>query len=57
MRQGDDLKSELLVFAVDKDSVKGHIEMLEEAGLEPVSIDTVPCALFRSFEGTTAAAG
>ncbi|MDO8303424.1 MAG: pilus assembly protein PilM [Sedimentisphaerales bacterium] len=53
VRQGDELKSELLVFAVDKESVKSHIEMLEEAGLEPVSIDTVPCALFRSFEGTT----
>jgi type IV pilus assembly protein PilM len=52
VRQGDELKSELLVFAVDKESVKSHIEMLEEAGLLPVSIDTVPCALFRSFERT-----
>jgi type IV pilus assembly protein PilM len=52
VRQGEDLKSELLVFAVDKESVKSHIEMLEDAGLQPVSIDTVPCALFRSFEGT-----
>ena len=52
VQQGDDVKSELLVFAADKESIKGHIEMLEEAGLEPVSIDTVPCALFRSFEGT-----
>jgi type IV pilus assembly protein PilM len=52
VRQGEELKSELLVFAADKDAIKSHIEMLEEAGLEPVSIDTVPCALFRSFEGT-----
>lgn len=52
VRQGDDLKSELLVFAADKDAIKSHIEMLQEAGLKPISIDTVPCALFRSFEGT-----
>jgi type IV pilus assembly protein PilM len=52
VQQGEELKSELLVFAVDKEAVKGHIEMLEEIGLTPVSIDTVPCALFRSFEQT-----
>lgn len=52
VRQGDDLKSELLVFAADKDVIKDHIEMLQASGLTPVSIDTVPCALFRSFEGT-----
>jgi type IV pilus assembly protein PilM len=52
VQQGDDVKSELLVFAADKESIKSHIEMIEAAGLEPVSIDTVPCALFRSFEGT-----
>lgn len=50
--QGDELKSELLVFAVDKESVRNHIELLDEVGLDPVSIDTVPCALFRSFERT-----
>jgi type IV pilus assembly protein PilM len=52
VQQGDELKSELLVFAVDKESVKSHIELLEEAQLAPVSLDTVPCALFRSFERT-----
>jgi len=50
VHQGDDIKNELIVFAADNETVKGHIEMLEEAGLKPVSIDTIPCALFRSFE-------
>ena len=50
VQQGDELKSELLVFAVDKQAIRSHIELLEEIGLDPVSIDTVPCALFRSFE-------
>jgi len=50
VHQGDDIKNELIVFAADNETVKRHIEMLEEAGLKPVSIDTIPCALFRSFE-------
>jgi type IV pilus assembly protein PilM len=48
--QGDEIKSELILFAVDNETIKSHIEMLEEAGLRPVAIDTVPCALLRSFE-------
>lgn len=50
VRQGDELKSELIVFATDNQAIKDHIAMLEEAELKPVAIDTIPCALFRSFE-------
>ena len=50
VHQGDEIKNELILFAADDETVKSHIEMLEEAGLRPVSIDTIPCALFRSFE-------
>ncbi len=50
VRQGDELKSELIVFATDNQTIKNHITMLEEADLKPVAIDTIPCALFRSFE-------
>jgi len=50
VHQGDEIKNELILFAADNETVKRHIEMLEEAGLIPVSIDTIPCALFRSFE-------
>jgi len=50
VRQGDELKSELVVFATDNQTIRDHIRMLEEADLKPVSIDTIPCALFRSFE-------
>jgi type IV pilus assembly protein PilM len=50
VRQGDETKNELILFAADNESIKSHIELLEEAGLSPVGIDTVPCALFRSFE-------
>lgn len=50
VRQGDEIKSELVLFAADNESIKNHIELLEESGLRPVGIDVVPCALFRSFE-------
>jgi type IV pilus assembly protein PilM len=50
VHQGDEIKNELILFAADNETVKSHIEMLEEARLRPVSIDTIPCALFRSFE-------
>jgi len=50
VRQGDEVKNELILFATDNETIKSHIEMLEEAELKPVAIDTIPCALFRSFE-------
>jgi type IV pilus assembly protein PilM len=50
VRQGDEIKSELILFAADNESIKDHINLLEEAGLRPVAIDLVPSALFRSFE-------
>ena len=49
VRQGDEVKNELIVFATDNETIKDHVEMLEEAGLRPVAIDPIPCALFRSF--------
>jgi len=50
VHQGDEIKNELILFAADNEKIKSHIEMLEQAGLKPVSIDAIPCALFRSFE-------
>ena len=50
VRQGDEIKNELILFATNNEIVKSHIEMLEMTGLRPIAIDTIPCALFRSFE-------
>ncbi|MBN2590242.1 MAG: pilus assembly protein PilM [Sedimentisphaerales bacterium] len=50
VRQGDEIKKELVLFACSNEKIKNHIEILEEAGLKPVSLDIMPCALFRSFE-------
>ena len=50
VQQGDEVKNELILFAAADETIKNHIGMLEEAQLRPVAIDTIPCALFRSFE-------
>ena len=52
VRQGDELKSEFILFATDDDTIRSHIALLEAAGLEPEGIDAGPCALFRNFERT-----
>jgi len=50
VRQGNEVKNELILLAADNETIKSHIETLEDAGLRPMAIDTIPCALFRSFE-------
>ncbi|MBN1973573.1 MAG: pilus assembly protein PilM [Sedimentisphaerales bacterium] len=50
VRQGDEMKNELVLFATGNEIIKNHIDMIEQAGLRPVSIDIIPCALFRNFE-------
>ncbi len=50
--QGESIKNEVIFFGISREHLAGHIELLEEAHLTPVSIDTVPCALFRSFRNT-----
>jgi len=48
--QGDQMRTELIVFAADDRTIRAHIETIEQAGLRLAGIDVVPCALFRSFE-------
>jgi type IV pilus assembly protein PilM len=52
VRQGDEVKNEYILFAVDEDTVEDRIRLLEEAGLTPTALDAAPCALFRAFERT-----
>jgi len=47
IRQGDEVKNEVIVFAVEKSIIKSHLQMLDDAGLDPIAIDIAPCALFR----------
>jgi type IV pilus assembly protein PilM len=50
--QGDEIKNEVIFFGVSRTQLASHIELLEQAGLEPVAIETLPGALFRSFQAT-----
>jgi type IV pilus assembly protein PilM len=52
VRQGDQTKDEYILLAADEETIRGHIRVIEGAGLEPVGIDAPPCALFRTFERT-----
>jgi len=47
VRQGDEVKNEVIVFAVEKSVIASHLQMLDDAGLDPIAIDIAPCALFR----------
>ena len=51
-QQGDEVKQEYILLAVDNATIGSHIALLEEAGLTPVGIDAPPCAVFRTFERT-----
>jgi type IV pilus assembly protein PilM len=48
--QGAEIKSEVLFFGIEQEHLRQHIELIEQAGLVPVSLDTVPGALFRCFK-------
>lgn len=50
VRNGDEVKNELIAFAVKGAAIRNHIDILEQAQLKPVAIEAVPCALFRCFE-------
>jgi type IV pilus assembly protein PilM len=52
VHQGDEVKNEYILFAVDHEAIRQHIRLLEEAGLTPVGIDAPAGALFRAFERT-----
>jgi type IV pilus assembly protein PilM len=50
--QGEEIKNEVIFFGIQQEQLNRHIELIEQAGLIPVSLDTVPSALFRCFKTT-----
>ena len=44
----DDKKNEVILFAVPRKTIVERLDLLDEVGLCPVSIDALPCAMFRS---------
>lgn len=49
VRHGQGARDELIMLAADSQTIADHIGLLEQAGLNPASIDTVPSALFRAM--------
>lgn len=50
VRHGKTVKDELIMLAAEHNTISEHIQLLEQAGLKPASIDTIPSALFRSLD-------
>ncbi len=50
--QGEEIKNEVIFFGMEQEQLNQHIELIAQAGLIPVSLDTVPNALFRCFKTT-----
>lgn len=50
IHQGSEVRNEVIVLAVQNESIDRHVELLSRMSLEPVGIDTGPTALFRCFE-------
>ena len=50
--QGEEIKNEVIFFGMNRIHLTEHMSLLESAGLDPVAIDAMPCALFRSFQRT-----
>ncbi|MCX5672465.1 MAG: pilus assembly protein PilM [Planctomycetota bacterium] len=50
VRQGDQLFDEIILLAVPRVEVDAQIQMATEAGVDLVSLDAGPAAMFRGFE-------
>lgn len=49
VRQGNETREEVIVFAVGNELIQRRIALLEEIRLEPLALDLTPCAMARSF--------
>ncbi len=50
VRQGDDVRNEVILIAVPGDVLTRHLDMLSEVRLIPAHVDAEPTALFRAYE-------
>jgi type IV pilus assembly protein PilM len=50
VRQGLDVRQEVIVLAAKQDDVDGFLEQIHRAGVVVESLDVEPCAAYRAFE-------
>lgn len=48
VRQGDDIRQEVILMAASIEQVESHVNVLTTCGLQPVAVEAVPSALARS---------
>ena len=49
VRHGSETRDEIILLAVTEQTVREHLELLEEMALRPLHIDAEPTALFRAY--------
>ncbi|MFO0973506.1 MAG: pilus assembly protein PilM [Phycisphaerae bacterium] len=49
VRQGNDVREEVIVFATQRAAIDRRVALLERAGLDPMALDIAPGALARAF--------
>jgi type IV pilus assembly protein PilM len=49
VRQGDDVLREVILFACPRDAITRQLDIVQRAGLNPVSVDVEPAALLRAY--------
>ncbi len=50
VRQGSEVRDEIILIAVTEENLNAHLEMLTEMRLRPLHIDAEPLALFRAYQ-------
>jgi len=50
VRQGAELRDEIIILAVPAETMEQHLELLGQMGLQPAHVDPESIALFRGFE-------
>lgn len=50
VRQGTELRQEVVILAARRSVVDARVALLARMGLRPAALDAAPCALFRGFE-------
>ena len=50
VRQGNDVRDEIIMLGVQEEVIRAHLEMLDEMRLVPLHVDAEPTALFAAYQ-------
>lgn len=52
VHQGEAIKTEVIYFATDRQTIERYISVIEDAGLIPVALDPIPCAMIQNYRSS-----